>query len=286
MEALKEGKLKSFLDFVQNDHTLDLEIRDNYINIYYRGGNLVKIEQDKNGEYNTSFEENYFDENVKKNKEGKKITVNDFPEMKQAMDKYLITHSKLEREFQQLIVRENNYSSNAISTDYYIADIEYAVENSRSDMIAVKLESDKIIRRRKAENLDLAIIEVKYGDDALEKDSGIIGHLKKANDINIEILRKDMIECLKQKRELGLFGKNPSLKKDIESFKSEIDFIFILINHDPEKSKLKEEIYKIEPKDYPKFKIKFAVSNFMGYGLYENNIYSLEEFIKKFEEQI
>ena len=41
---IKEAKLKSFLTIVKEDDTLSLEIRENYINIYYRGGNVFKIE--------------------------------------------------------------------------------------------------------------------------------------------------------------------------------------------------------------------------------------------------
>ncbi|MCX7006678.1 MAG: MBL fold metallo-hydrolase, partial [Kiritimatiellaeota bacterium] len=40
---LCEGTLKPILERVQGDRTLDMEIRKEYINIYYRGGNLLKI---------------------------------------------------------------------------------------------------------------------------------------------------------------------------------------------------------------------------------------------------
>ena len=41
-----------------NRNTLSLEIRDGYINIYYRGGNLLRITQKKNG-YSFHFDERY-----------------------------------------------------------------------------------------------------------------------------------------------------------------------------------------------------------------------------------
>jgi len=268
----KDGQLHSFLELVKRDHTLDLEIRENYINIYYRGGSIVKIgpEKDKNGEYKFHFDPNYFG----KNSEKIKVTIDKFPEMKKAMD--LSKKLKIEREFQQLIVRENNYSSIAKSTDYSIADIEYAENDGRSDMIAVKWESDTESRKNTV-GLGLALIEVKYGDNALKDDSGIIAHLKNANKIPIKSLKDKMKVCFNQKRELGLI---PSIEKDIGSFdnKQKTDFIFILINHDPAKSNLKKEIEKINPNDYQNLNIKFAVSSFMGYGLYVENIYDLEKF--------
>jgi len=285
MEALlkEDGQLHSFLELVKSDHTLDLEIRENYINIYYRGGNLVQIGPEKiDDKYKLDFDENYFG----KNGEKIEITIDNFPKMKQAMDNYLSKYLKLEREFQQLIVRENNYSSIANSTDYYIADIEYAENDSRSDMIAVKWKSDPV-SKKKTVDLELALIEVKYGDESntLRGNSGIIAHLKKAKEMNIKSLQDEMKMCFNQKRELGLILE---LKHDIERFKEQpkIDFIFILINHDPASSILKNEIDNIKPEDYPNLNIRFAVSNFMGYGLYEDNIYDLKVFKDKFKDKI
>ena len=273
---LKDGELKKFLELVHKDDTLDLEIRENYINIYYRGGSIDKIDY-KDGKY-----QHYFDPNYLGGKSIEEITTDKFPEMKQAMDLY--EKKQIEKEFQQLIVRENNYSKIANSTDYYIADIEYQIgDNSRFDMIAVKWESESS-KRKKGDNLELAVVEVKYGDVALADDSGIISHLKKAKDIKIESLQEEMKHCFNQKIELGLI---PDLSHKAENFKQEkIDFIFILINHDPSSSILRKELDKIDEKDYPNLNIKFAVSNFAGYALFKENIYSLEEFKKKFEKNI
>ncbi len=58
MNDLKVGKLKNFLTSVKEDDTLSLEIRDNYINIYYRGGNIFRIEQ-CTSEYKVYFDINY-----------------------------------------------------------------------------------------------------------------------------------------------------------------------------------------------------------------------------------
>jgi hypothetical protein len=34
------------------------------------------------------------------------------------------------------------------------------------------------------------------------------------------------------------------------------------------------------------FKLRFAVSNFMGYGLYKENIFGLDEFMARYDRQI
>lgn len=55
------GLLFPLKDLVKNDNSLSLEIRYNCINIYYRGGNLLKVSQCKNKEhtYEPFFDPNY-----------------------------------------------------------------------------------------------------------------------------------------------------------------------------------------------------------------------------------
>ena len=69
MLDLKEKSLKELLEVVHRDHTLCLEIRDNYINIYYRGGNILCVRK-KNSEYFYEFDLKYLnhDRYLMKNK--------------------------------------------------------------------------------------------------------------------------------------------------------------------------------------------------------------------------
>jgi len=55
---LKNDKLNQLLQAVNIDDTLCLEIRENYINIYYRGGNILRITQNAN-DYIFEFDFNY-----------------------------------------------------------------------------------------------------------------------------------------------------------------------------------------------------------------------------------
>ena len=54
------------------------------------------------------------------------------------MDYHFSVKWKLEREFQQLVARENNRSAISNQTEYFITDIELADEQSRFDMLALK----------------------------------------------------------------------------------------------------------------------------------------------------
>jgi hypothetical protein len=57
MRDLKEGgSIHCFLEAVKRDDTLSLEIRDNYVNIYYRGGNLFRITPKEPSSYSIYFD--------------------------------------------------------------------------------------------------------------------------------------------------------------------------------------------------------------------------------------
>jgi hypothetical protein len=66
--------------------------------------------------------------------------------------------------------------------------------------------------------------------------------------------------------------------------------ILLLANHDPESESLKNELCALNEwrKENPPngFEIKFAVTNFLGYGLYKESIYDFDTFRSKFEKQI
>src|ERR1035437_7434973 len=131
MSDLLTGSLKSILDLVKTDHTLEFNIRDNYVNIYYRGGNVLKIIEKSPHTYDF-----WFDQKYQKSRPSLEIVnlqtylqIRDwltfFPFAKQAMDFYFADKQSEEREFAQLVVRDNNYSGIANGTDYFIIDYEY-----------------------------------------------------------------------------------------------------------------------------------------------------------------
>ena len=298
LQELENGILTPLLDRVKQDQTLCLDIRDNYINVYYRGGSLLNLRESARHIFDAYFDTNYFitkERDFISNFPKKIIKVehtlywldNAFPVLKNEIDLWFGRNTRNEREFQQDLARYNNAENIATGTDYFICDIEYAnTENkSKFDMIAVKWDSTASARKNNR-NLKLAFIEVKNGDKALDGDSGIIKHIQDMENFlscpkNLEETKDEMKIIFNQKIKLGLIMN----QNYIESFASEKpEFAFIFANHDPESSVLKRELEKIVLSD--KFDLKFAVSNFMGSGLYAQNMYDLEKFKNKFNEQI
>jgi hypothetical protein len=214
--------------------------------------------------------------------------VDAIPLLKEQMDFWFAKHPKAEREFQQLIVRENNFQGPFNETDYYIFDIEYDTKDkSRFDLIAARWPSTA--KDHKIKEAGLSIIEMKYMEGALSGKSGMKKHiddLKKyfSNKPIIDDLKKEMLKVFKQKHDLGLIkSKHPlSIINDVKP-----EVIFISANHKPASKKLYDELTAIIPilVDAP-FDLKIATSNFMGYGLYLQSIYDLNTFLDKFASQI
>lgn len=304
MTDLKEGGLLNpLLERVKKDYTLCLEIREDYINIYYRGGNIIKVVRKDN--YIPWFDTNYCIEKKARaiNELPKKLCIkNDvsawvsaIPAIKQIMDSWFSVKPKEEREFQQLFLRENNGLTIGNTTDYFVIDIEYDNRcGARFDLVAVEWESEGSVRKlQKDYSPKLTFIEMKYGDSALTGKSGMLNHVKGfkkyLNNHGLGTIRDEMAVLFKQKRALGLIPALAGNKNEIKKFSDETDFVFLLANHDPASSKLKsalDELSKMELVNDLGINLKFCTSNFMGYGLYKQNIYPLAEFVNEFHQQI
>lgn len=282
--ALKTGKLKKLLDCVLEDDSLCLELRGNAVNIYYRGGSLFKI-NDKNDKYNITFDTRYDKDKKLNPNPDVEEAVKSIPFYKQAMDKWFHENPKYEREFQQIILRENNNSGKiSRATDYYIVDIEYQdTENSsRFDMVAFKWPSNGAARKN-TNALSLALIEVKYGDNAVGGNAGIKKHLDDLKSFiddkeKLKEFKEDMKQVFKQKCELGLIDGLQGHQFEVSLSDDEPEVIFIFANHDPESKKINNILFDINVSDYP-FKILAAQSSFMGYGLYMDNMIEIKDFI-------
>ena len=306
------GCLNELLKAVLHDDTLCLEFRGEYrAVIYYRGGALYTIQKVADNENSSksrwiSFNNNYCDESseedVVEEEEPKDYklsiedAVRDIQKYKGIMDRYFSKHKKYEREFQQLILRENNYVGDiSNASDYFILDIEYSYHKKKNDMrfdmLAVEWPSRKRTNRK---NLPLIFVEVKYGDDALKGTSGIEKHI---NDyISFRNNESAMEKVFKQKLRLGLISSYQDEKKERIVSEITIDsknpkYIFVFANHKRKSTKLKNEIEKAidnHKNDEPDRldEIRVAKASEMGYGLFSYGIKgycypSIKEFAKE-----
>lgn len=312
LDDLKSGVLMRLNDIVTNDETLCLEIRENSVDVYYRGGRLFNVKKGKN--YELNFNEKYLNHGNKCKVEPLNTallkTMDDYlnaiPLLKREMDFKLKYNRKQERESQQLILRENNFGVVSRSTDYYICDIEYARKESnpisnvgeknkpRFDMVGVKWMS-KSLDRQNRKPISLALFELKYGDNALTGRSGIVKHFK---DLDYFFSKGKHLELMdeaqtqfNQKYYLNLIDmKDNEEEKKHSCFFEKIlidpnikpEYILIFANHDPDSSVLRTQL-RIAIDTYPQLldmvDIKIARSSLMGYGLYADHMVDIKDFL-------
>lgn len=261
LDKLKDS---SILVEVRKDPDLLLCIRNNYVNIYYKGASLAKIEYvykklrfsiankyldpKKSSGYDNSYSEKCLIESINKIKEG--------------IRKFQENGKKFEKMAQQeLILKNNNQKSN-----WFCVDMEYVMQRSnkyepnfgRFDIVAISKEKPHRI----------ALIELKYGcksyggdykqlKDAqnnnkviLETDDnfgcGILGHtcdyIRYIKSGNIAVLKDEIIEICKNYSKIKMIPENPN-PKYVKDFPDNPEVYFITVGEDVETARTQMKKY-------------------------------------------
>jgi hypothetical protein len=289
------GLLYPILERIKRDHTLMLSIRKDYINIYYRGGNILRVKEQPNGSYGAFFDKNYnnfgmpipaLPDVIETQSEAIKW-VDSFQELKGIMDFYFSESSKPEREFQQLLARENNFSTIANQSEYFVSDIEFADSalGARFDILALRW---LVSQRKNTGSCRPALIEMKYGDSALSGNAGVLKHLRDINALTADgdkyrSLLETMERQFNQLDDLGLlyFNRVANWTKIKLDTHETPEVIFMLANHNPRSSKLDTILNdpKIDTYDQsPNFDLRFYVASFAGYALHADCMLTLSQF--------
>jgi hypothetical protein len=302
LDDLRNGLLKPLLERIRQDNTLMLAIREGYINIYYRGGNILRLKEHSEGRYKPAFDSEY-------NKFGKiipdlpkdiehpndlRIWIESFSRLKEIMDFYFSKYPKPEREFQQLVARENNDSTISNESEYFISDIEFVDSHlgARFDILAIRWLAKE---RKKGSNCKAAFVEMKYGDGALKGSGGLLKHLKDIDDFIVDEDRyKDLLLSMKsqfnQLDQLGLmkFNKGKSKAKVELSPDEKPEVIFVLANHNPRSRRLKPILSDPEFDAFDQsqhFDLRFYIARFAGYGLHKGCLVTLAQFRELLEKE-
>lgn len=208
------------IETVGRDGECWVGIRHNYMNCYYRGGSLFKMEiKPVKKQVEFRFDSEYFKlkktpctpyDDLRKWIESGSNTpgqwLDKLDELKQVMDAWFEENPKKEREIQQKIVKDNIFGSG----NYQSIDIELAIPKNRQagrmDIIAV---------RREGEHYIPVVVELKNDTDSFDGESGILAHYNKITDFlnqDGEYGEKYLVETIRRiwatKKRLGLL-KDP-----------------------------------------------------------------------------
>lgn len=307
-----EGCLSPVLKAVQDDDTLMLGLRGKYISIYYRGGELLKITQSAscyvasfNADYDKGSQElkdrlkNHGEIDVSRYRirstDEARLLIRALVELKWIMDKHPKICSGHEREFQQLVVRENNRARSAGASDYFITDMEHAKgKEARFDMIGARWKHNE---RKMGDKLVPTLFEMKYGEAALNGKAGVEKHLKdiasllESPDFRTE-LQENIGAQFSQLDALKLLRFNRS--KSIDSFTSagtRFQIVFILAGLNPRSKALLPILNRVND-SWPGIREKlkesgaevdllFFQASFCGYAMHEATMLPVDEIISK-----
>ena len=239
LKELKEGSLHAILEFIKNDDSLDFQIRENYANVYYKGGNILKIKP-----RSFDFDKMYFhsakdktSSDVKNDKtklselvEKRKQLLTLLPanpqeyftEAKAVMDEWdealsdRVQHNEKKEQQQIALANQRN-------TDYVVLDLEYAV--SRTSAFKYDGKEAKYVPRFDIIAIHdgrLVVIELKKGLGAVSGTSGVRPHIDCFNHTigrdTKSVFVSEMRELLKQKQQLGLLGKSLTIGERTPAF--------------------------------------------------------------------
>lgn len=261
--SFTNGSLKDLLTIVKEDDDLVLQIRNNYVNIYYKGGNLSKIES----ENSIQFDENYYNRETSKDKRGeaRTTTCRDnknklLIELKASRDykAYVKQMKTLMEEYWDWLKKERNKELkekdmqhslciNNTETDIYtVIDLEFQI-STISEYKYESPEGPKDRRRndeKKSPRFDiiavrnndkqLCVIELKCGTGALDGKSGLGDH---ADSFEGTIKRnpapfvKEIKNIIRDKIDLGLLSKNFSINE------KEPEFMFAFVTKEGDKDR-------------------------------------------------
>lgn len=319
-EQLTGGILQPILERLRHDDTLNLEIRRGYVDIYYRGGRLLGLHQQARGEkFAAKFDTRYLEGHdgytsatpdnappaIVASRADADEWVEAFSFYKQAMDIRFCAHPKIEREYQQAVVRDNNRHATGDLSDYFVVDIEYAQSPSlcpdreagfRYDMVGFRWPASG--SSRSDVKATPVVMEMKAGDGALASGrtadgSGLAlpGLAKHVHDIETFLAPEpdgspsepylamcgEIQRLFDTKRRLGL----PCIPKRIKDRPIRVcserpEVIFVIANHNPDSKRLRYELGELPDRIHADYYVADVAH--AGYALFAKSLVPLDEF--------
>lgn len=249
----KGGVFYSIVDYVINDNTLDFEIRDGYINIYFKGNSILKLNENGSFEIHKKFlKGTSLSSSAFLSALDVKNYLDNIPLIKNNVISVKSKRPTLEIEYEQLLIRSNNLNKN-VNSEIFLTDRQYAdnINNSRFDLSGFFWSREN---RKRNQTVPLTFIEVKYSlnPDISDIDKQIDKYYNAVKS-NISDIASETEYLKDLKIELGLINQSKDRLDALKTLKisdkiQDAKFIIALIDYNPNsklfnKTKLKALSY-------------------------------------------
>ncbi len=277
LAELASGFLAELTREVKKDSDLDLEIRNNYINLYYKGHSLLKLTQAPRGRYRVDVHKEFGTANVPPELIDEGTTrqfVTNIPAIKRNIQQCSV--QSIETEYEQLFIRANNYERR-VNSEYFVLDRQYVVGKERFDLMGFVWQQP----HAKNQTVQMCLMEVKYGlnPDIRVLHEQLKRYYHQVKDRAVE-LAAEAEKVFQQKLALGLYDQTPSQRKEalgtlkISREFSDFQFIVILIDYNPGSKLLKEAMPDLKQLPFAK-QIRLQRG---GLALWDQDVRDLDSF--------
>jgi hypothetical protein len=273
LNCLKSGFLSEITEYVRRDHDLNLEIRDAYINIYYKGNSLLKLTEVGSLLHYKAEIHKKFLEGVKLSLDFTESTVPQFIKAIPLIKENITKHGQhsLELEYEQLIIRANNFERRN-NTEYFIVDKQYAIKEGRFDLSGIYWETQGRNRNRE---VPVCLMELKFALNTDIKDvHNQLARYYEPIKKNAASIAEELETVFKQKLALKLYDqpsdrinamKTLTFSRDIKDFQ----FIIVLVDYNQNSTLLDLTSIKELP-----FADQIKVFH-TGFGMWHHNVSSI-----------
>jgi len=273
IDCLQSGFLKDITEMVRKDHDLNLEIRNGFINIYFKGHSLLNLKEVSTSRYKVGIHKAFKkDLDIPLELTDAKTTaifLDYLPQLKQN----IILHDKgsTEIEYEQMIIRANNYEPRS-NSEYFIIDRQIVVSTGRFDLTGIFWDH---VGRRRNQEVSLCLFEVKF---SLNSDiKGVHNQLTRYYEALKPLAKSFAEDCetvFRQKLELGLYDQSLDRLEAMKTLKiskelSDFQFILVLVDYNPNSVQL--DLRQLENLPFAK-QIKIFHG---GLGMWQQNVKSI-----------
>jgi len=276
LAALIDGHLSALTQAVRADHDLDLEIRSGYLNIYYKGNALLKLDERRGGRYRVAIHEKFAGGLDLPTSLDDAASTAAFVRAIPLLKQHIILHGRrsLEIEYEQLIIRANNFEPRN-NSEYFILDRQYAVGSGRFDLTGIFWDRANRQRNRVA---DLCLMEIKFAlnPDISEVDLQLTRYYELVV-ANADLYAQECEGILRQKLALGLIHQDARRLAAMRDLTISHDprrcqFILFLVDYNPNSSRL--DLAKLKALPFAD-QVRIYMS---GFAMWQQNVRPVEAY--------